>query len=70
MAHPNTRRLIVIIIASLLAALFLLFAVINIIVLLSAQSRIVDIEEAKALGAIALFGEKYGEKVRVIQFGR
>ena len=31
MAHPNTRRLIVIIIASLLAALFLLFAVINII---------------------------------------
>ncbi|MBS7306715.1 MAG: YdcF family protein [Eubacteriales bacterium] len=51
MAHPNTRRLIVIIIASLLAALFLLFAVINIIVLLSAQSRIVDIEEAKALGS-------------------
>lgn len=51
MAHPNTRRLIVIIIASLLAALFLLFAVINIIVLLSAQGRIVDIEEAKALGS-------------------
>lgn len=51
MAHPNTRRLIVIIIASLLAALFLLFAVINIIVLLSVQSRIVDIEEAKALGS-------------------
>lgn len=51
MAHPNTRRLIVIIIASLLAALFLLFAMINIIVLLSAQSRIVDIEEAKALGS-------------------
>ena len=52
MAHPNTRRLIVIIIASLLAALFLLFAVINIIVLLSAQSRIVDIEGAKALGSV------------------
>ena len=51
MAHPNTRRLIVIIIASLLAALFLLFAVTNIIVLLSAQGRIVDIEEAKALGS-------------------
>ncbi|MHB9056874.1 MAG: alanine--tRNA ligase [Paludibacteraceae bacterium] len=33
------------------------------------EMRNTPIVEAKALGAMALFGEKYGETVRIIQFG-
>ena len=53
------------------AQIFAIEAQVNAEILTNAASRrkVMDIESAKATGAMMLFGEKYGETVRVLEIG-